>query len=100
MSTTPIYGARWFVPGRPTSREAWVTALDREGLTVERDRVIGPGLGAPALLEWIENDGSFGDAFGYGTVTTDEQRAIAGAGSALSSTCLGTSPWRSPAWRT
>lgn len=83
MSASPVYAVRWFVPGTPRSFEAWATALGRCGLTVDGDTLAGEGLGCRPLLEWIENDGSFGDAFGYGTVTPDEQSAIAAAGSAL-----------------
>jgi hypothetical protein len=31
----------------------------------------------------VANDGSFGEAFGHGTMSVEEQRAVAGAGSAL-----------------
>ena len=61
----------------------WQAALGRSGLTLDGDELTSGTLGLRALAEWVRNDGSFGDAFGYGTMSAGEQRAVAGAGSAL-----------------
>jgi hypothetical protein len=49
---------RFFVPGTPASLDAW-------------------------KVEWVENDGTFGQAFSFGTVVADVVEAIDAAPSAL-----------------
>ncbi|XVV14745.1 DUF4261 domain-containing protein [Actinoplanes sp. CA-131856] len=65
-------GVRLFVPGTATTMEQWRSSLGRSGVTLD-----------DAATEWVANDGSFGEAFGYGTMSWEEQHAVAGAGSAL-----------------
>ena len=61
----------------------WRSSLGRSGLMLDDDSLTSPNLGFRAPAEWVENDGSFGEAFGHGTMSVEEQRAVAGAGSAL-----------------
>lgn len=83
MSGDLVYGVRLFVPGTAATMAQWRSALGRSGLTLRDDGLSSEFLGFRALAEWVENDGSFGEAFGYGTMSAGEQRAVAGAGSAL-----------------
>ncbi|MFC4044910.1 DUF4261 domain-containing protein [Dactylosporangium siamense] len=83
MADDLVYAVRLFVPGTAADPTQWQDALGRSGLTLDGDSLTSQHLGFRALAEWVANDGSFGDSFGYGTVTPQEQRAIAGAGSAL-----------------
>ncbi len=72
--------AAGFVPGTPATPAAWTRALKGAGLRVSReDRLFGPELPFSVGMEWIENDGSFGQAFSFGTCSTAEQRAIGDA---------------------
>ncbi|WP_218854690.1 DUF4261 domain-containing protein [Paractinoplanes atraurantiacus] len=53
-------------------------------MTQWQDSLAGSGVPLDGVtVEWVANDGSFGEAFGYGTMSAEEQRAVAGAGSAL-----------------
>lgn len=61
----------------------WQDSLERSGLMLDGEVLSSGTLGFHALAEWVENDGSFGQAFGHGTMSVEEQRAVAGAGSAL-----------------
>jgi hypothetical protein len=72
-----------FVPGTPEDVRAWGRALDAKGFTLDGDTLRGAGLPFPVKLEWIENDGSFGQAFSFGTAPAEQQRAIDGAPGAL-----------------
>ncbi|MEU8821022.1 hypothetical protein [Actinoplanes sp. NPDC048796] len=65
-------GVRLFVPGTATTMAQWQDSLRRCGLTLD-----------DAAVEWVANDGSFGAAFGYGTMSAEEQSAVAEAGGAL-----------------
>ncbi|MBU2662531.1 DUF4261 domain-containing protein [Actinoplanes bogorensis] len=83
MPDDHVYGVRLFVPGTAASMSQWQAALGRSGLTLDGPSLTSPRLGFRGLVEWVGNDGSFGAAFGHGTMTPEEQRAVAGAGSAL-----------------
>jgi hypothetical protein len=61
----------------------WQDSLERSGLMLDGQLLTSETLGFHALAEWVENDGSFGQAFGHGTMSVEEQRGVAGAGSAL-----------------
>ena len=61
----------------------WQDSLGRAGLTLDGQVLTSETLGLRALAEWVDNDGSFSQAFGYGTMSVEEQRTVAGAGSAL-----------------
>ena len=61
----------------------WQDSLGRAGLTLDGQVLTSETLGLRALAEWVANDGSFSQAFGYGTMSVEEQRTVAGAGSAL-----------------
>ncbi|GIJ47990.1 hypothetical protein Val02_48760 [Virgisporangium aliadipatigenens] len=78
-----MYGVRLFVPGTAATTAQWQGSLARAGLTLDGRVLTADSLGFDALVEWVENDGSFGQAFGYGTMSPAEQHAVAGAGSAL-----------------
>lgn len=67
-----------FVPGTPSSVRAWNAALD-DALRIER----GLLRGSTARVEWVENDGAFGQAFSFGTVDDEAVRAIDAAPGAL-----------------
>lgn len=83
MTDEPVYGVRLFVPGTAATLPQWEGSLGRTGLVLDGESLTSKGVAFRALVEWVENDGSFGQAFGFGTVTAEERRAIAGAGSAL-----------------
>jgi len=76
-------GVRLFVPGTPLTADRWQDALGGCGMTLDGESLTSAAVGFPALMAWVANDGSFGESFDFGTVTAEEQRAIAGAGSAL-----------------
>jgi hypothetical protein len=78
-----VYGVRLFVPGTAATMAQWQDSLGRAGLTLDGQLLTSETLGLRALAEWEDNDGSFSEAFGYGTMSAEEQRAVAGAGSAL-----------------
>jgi hypothetical protein len=83
MPDDHVYGVRLFVPGTAATMAQWQGSLGRSGLTLDDQSLTSPRLGLRALAEWVENDGSFGEAFGHGTMSAPEQSAVAGAGSAL-----------------
>ncbi|MEN3615629.1 hypothetical protein AAH979_39805 [Plantactinospora sp. ZYX-F-223] len=83
MTGDLVYGVRLFVPGTAATMAQWQGLLGRSGLTLDGQSLTSETLGFRALAEWVENDGSFGEAFGYGTMSAEEQRDVAGAGSAL-----------------
>jgi hypothetical protein len=83
MPDDHVYGVRLFVPGTAATAAQWQRPLGRSGLTLDGQSLTSQDLGFRALVEWEENDGSFGEAFGHGTMSAQEQRAVAGAGSAL-----------------
>ncbi|GAA1035622.1 hypothetical protein GCM10009557_43900 [Virgisporangium ochraceum] len=61
----------------------WQAALARAGVTLDDRSLTSQALDFHATVEWVDNDGSFGEAFGYGTMSAQEQSAVADAGSAL-----------------
>ena len=67
-----------FVPGRSPSLEDWRVELKRDGLTLEQGSLSGSALDSPIAVEWVSNprDGSFGQAFSFGTVPEPERSAI------------------------
>jgi hypothetical protein len=75
MPDDHAYGVRLFVPGSAATMADWQDSLGGAGLTLD--------LGLGALAQWVENDGSFGPAFGHGTMSVRDQSAVAAAGSAL-----------------
>src|SRR6185369_11361888 len=83
MPDDHVYGVRLFVPGTAATMAQWRGSLGRSGMTLDDHSLTSQNLGFGALAEWVENDGSFGQAFGHGTMSEAEQRAVAGAGSAL-----------------
>jgi hypothetical protein len=83
MTEDPVYGVQLFVPGTASTTAQWQDLLRRSGLTFDGESLTSAESGLQALAEWVPNDGSFGEAFGYGTMSAREQRAVAGAGSAL-----------------
>src|SRR5688572_17740830 len=83
MPEDHVYGVRLFVPGTAATAAQWQRSLGRSGLTLDGQSLTSQDLGFRALVELEENDGSFGQAFGYGTMSSEEQHAVDGAGSAL-----------------
>lgn len=83
MPDDRVYGVRLFVPGTAATVVQWQDSLGRSGLTLDGQALTSQHLGFRAPAEWVANDGSFGQAFGHGTMSAEEQRAVAGAGSAL-----------------
>ncbi|MEU4568978.1 hypothetical protein [Micromonospora sp. NPDC023956] len=83
MPEDHAYGVRLFVPGTATTMAQWQAPLGRSGLTLEGQSLTSQSFGFRGMVEWVGNDGSFGQAFGHGTMSVEEQRAVGGAGSAL-----------------
>jgi hypothetical protein len=83
MTDDQVYGVRFFVPGTASTMTQWEDSLGRAGLTLEDHVLTSKTLGFRAPAEWVGNDGSFGQAFGHGTMSAQELGAVAGAGSAL-----------------
>jgi hypothetical protein len=75
----PITRVTLFVPGTPASANDWNRAL--RGLRIESGVLRGAEIEAQA--EWIENDGSFGAAFSFGTAESKAIEAISAAPGAL-----------------
>lgn len=71
----PITRVTLFVPGTPSSLDAWNAAL--RGLRIEDGKLAG------IEVEWVENDGEFGAAFSFGTVGPDVIAALEAAPGAL-----------------
>ncbi|HZN57079.1 MAG TPA: hypothetical protein VFD71_03310 [Planctomycetota bacterium] len=67
----PITRVTLFIPGTPTSAKAWSSALRRHGLDLGQDTLRGDQLQSTVSAEWVENDGEFGDAFSFGTVSPE-----------------------------
>ncbi len=72
-----------FIPGTASSIEDWNLTLQRSGLSIEGDTLRGAGLSHDVGVEWVANDGSFGNAFSYGTVASDVIDVIERAPGAL-----------------
>jgi hypothetical protein len=83
MTDDRVYGVRLFVPGTAATVAQWQGSLGRAGLTLDGLLLTSETFGFRALAEWVDNDGLFGQAFGHGTMSVEEQDAVAGAGSAL-----------------
>jgi len=83
MTGDPVYGMRLFVPGTAATTAQWQGLLRGSGLTLDDQVLTSETLGFHALVEWVANDGSFGEAFGHGTMSQAQQHAVAEAGSAL-----------------
>jgi hypothetical protein len=83
MPDDHVYGVRLFVPGAAATMAQWQGSLGRCGLTLDGPSLTSPNLGFRVLAEWVDNDGTFSQAFGHGTRSVEDQRAVAGAGSAL-----------------
>jgi hypothetical protein len=72
-----------FIPGVPASAEAWSKGLKRGGLRIDGGALRGDGLDAKVEVDWIENDGTFGQAFSFGTVAPAVISALEAAPGAL-----------------
>ncbi|MCU0697673.1 MAG: DUF4261 domain-containing protein [Myxococcaceae bacterium] len=72
-----------FVPGSPPSLSGWKLAL--RGLSIDGERL--EGVGPRVDLEWVANDGHFGEAFSFGTVPAREVKRIDQAPGALVLSC-------------
>lgn len=75
--------ATLFIPGTPASEEAWNSGLSSSGLRIEGGELRGNDLPPEVGVEWVENDGHFGDAFSFGTVSPEVIEALDGAPGAL-----------------
>ncbi len=99
MTEDHVYGVRLFVPGVAATAAQWQGLLAHAGLVMSGPLLTSEALGFEVLVEWTENDGTFGRAFSHGTMSMEEQHAVAGAGSAWSWTCQCSSaprPWTWP----
>ncbi len=76
MAKVPRTRATLFVPGSPASLSSWLKVLGETGFEVAEGILRGNGLIFAVPYEWIENDGSFGNAFSLGTVSTRQREAI------------------------
>lgn len=60
---------RLFVPGAAATMVRWQDSLGRAGLALDGQMLTSETLGFRVPVERADNDGSFGQAFGYGTMT-------------------------------
>lgn len=74
-----------FIPGTPADLADWRTRVAGRGVALDEVSLRCDGIGFTVGVEWVDNpqDGSFGRAFSFGTVTPDEQRRIDAARGAL-----------------
>lgn len=79
----PMIRATLFVPGKPASLDAWAAKLRRGKIRLVDGALTGNALETPASVEWIANDGEFGQAFSFGTVARDVVEAVDKAPGAL-----------------
>src|SRR5438105_15464640 len=81
--------ATLFVPGSPGGEAEWHRALEAQGFAVTGGELSGGELPFRADLEWVENpsDGSFADAFSFGTTSDAHQRTIEASPGALVLSC-------------
>ncbi|MCO5165750.1 MAG: DUF4261 domain-containing protein [Planctomycetes bacterium] len=79
----PLTRVTLFVPGAPSSEEAWGAALERRGVRLEGGELRCEGQEVTAQGEWVENDGAFGAAFSFGTVSPRVVEELAGCPGAL-----------------
>jgi hypothetical protein len=71
------------VPGTQPDLDAWRRALAAQELELSGEELSGKALPFSAGVEWVANDGRFGEAFSFGTASADEVRAIDAAPGAL-----------------
>jgi hypothetical protein len=81
--TEPFTRVTLFVPGVPSSAVGWNEALQRGGLRIENGVLRGGELAASPEVEWVENDGAFGQAFSFSNVGRGVIEAVEAAPSAL-----------------
>jgi len=79
MSSEDSTRATLLVPGRAKTLEGWTEGLRERGFAVQEGRLRGKDLAFAVPFEWIDNDGGFGRAFSFGTVSEAEQAAIEAA---------------------
>jgi hypothetical protein len=74
-----------FVPGTAADLGEWRMRLSAHGVTLDGARLHCNGIAFVVGVEWVDNpkDGSFGEAFSFGTVSLPEQRAIDAAPGAI-----------------
>jgi Domain of unknown function (DUF4261) len=72
-----------FIPGTQPSLPAWNAALQHAGLHIDGDVLKGERLTSKVEVDWVENDGGFGAAFCFGTVSDEIVRRIDDAPAAL-----------------
>lgn len=72
-----------FVPGVGRDAADWRRLLAKQGVTLTRGVLRAETLGFKVQWECIANDGTFGEAFTFGTTSEEEQAAIGRAPSAL-----------------
>ena len=69
------------IPGTPGSLQDWARALAGTEVSIDGKHLTGPALGT--AVSWLQNDGFFAEAFGFGTVTKSTQTKIGTAPGAL-----------------
>jgi hypothetical protein len=72
-----------FVPGTPASLAVWNAALEPQGLTIDGGVLEGTGLEHAPEAMWVPQDGEFGKAFSFGTVSDDVVAKLEAAPGAL-----------------
>ncbi|MEV0456648.1 DUF4261 domain-containing protein [Catellatospora methionotrophica] len=83
MTDDRVHGVQLLVPGTAATMTQWQDSLGRAGLTLDGRGITSKALSFHTPAEIIDNDGSFGQAFGHGTMSAQEHAAVGRAGSAL-----------------
>lgn len=81
--TEPFTRVTLFVPGTPNGLAGWSTALGGGRLRLQGGVLEGDPLADPVPVDWIENDGRFGEAFSFGTVSPEVLERLEGTPGAL-----------------
>ena len=79
----PVTRLTLFVPGTQASWAEWGPPLAKHGLQLDVGGLSGEGFEEPVGFTWVEQDGSFAEAFSFGTVDEPVLERLAASPGAL-----------------
>lgn len=79
----PVTRLTLFVPGTQASWAEWGPPLAKHGLQLDVGGLSGEGFEEPVGFTWVEQDGSFAEAFSFGTVDAPVLERLAASPGAL-----------------